>query len=50
MATNTIVLLLVTALAALVLAGVLALVVYKTRTPKRGRDDPRSGRGGRASS
>jgi hypothetical protein len=35
MATNTTVLLLVTAIAALVLAGVLAGVVYKTRAPKR---------------
>jgi hypothetical protein len=36
MATNTIVLLVVTAMAALVLAGVLAGVVYKTRAPKWG--------------
>jgi Flp pilus assembly protein TadG len=35
MATNTTVLLIVTAMAALVLAGVLAGVVYKTRAPKR---------------
>jgi hypothetical protein len=36
MATNTMVLIIVTTLAVLVLAGVLAGVVYKTRTPKRG--------------
>jgi hypothetical protein len=36
MATNTTVLIVVTALAALVLAGALAAVMYKTRTPKRG--------------
>lgn len=36
MATNTIVLLIVVALAALVLTGVLAGVVYKTRAPKWG--------------
>jgi hypothetical protein len=36
MATNTTVLMIVVAMAALVLAGVLAGVVYKTRTPKRG--------------
>jgi cytochrome c oxidase assembly protein Cox11 len=35
MATNTTVLLLVTAIAALVLAGALALVVYKARTSRR---------------
>ncbi len=35
MATNTTVLIIVTAMAALVLAGVLAGVVYKTRAPKR---------------
>ena len=35
MATNTAVLIIVTAMAALVLTGVLALVVYKTRTPQR---------------
>jgi hypothetical protein len=36
MATNTMVLIIVTTLAVLVLAGVLAGVVYKTRTPKSG--------------
>jgi len=36
MATNTIVLMIVVAMAALVLAGVLAGVVYKTRAPKWG--------------
>ena len=36
MATNTMVLIIVTTLAVLVLAGVLAGVVYKTRTPRRG--------------
>jgi hypothetical protein len=36
MAANTTVLIVVAAMAALVLAGVLAGVVYKTRTPKRG--------------
>jgi hypothetical protein len=36
MATNTTVLIVVTTLAVLVLAGVLAGVVYKTRPPKRG--------------
>ena len=35
MATNTMVLIVVAALAALVLAGVLALVVYKTRSQQR---------------
>jgi hypothetical protein len=36
MATNTTVLIIVAAMAALVLVGVLAGVVYKTRSPKRG--------------
>lgn len=36
MATNTIVLIVITALAALVLAGLLTGLVYKTRTPDKG--------------
>ena len=47
--TNTMVLIVVAAFAALVLASVLALVVYKTRTqhaPQQRPDDPRSSRGG----
>jgi outer membrane murein-binding lipoprotein Lpp len=39
MATNTIVLIVVTVLAAVVLAGVLVGVAYKTRTPKRHATD-----------
>jgi ABC-type Fe3+ transport system permease subunit len=44
MGTNTTVLLVVTAMAALVLAGVLAGVVYKTRAPKRVETSKRSRR------